>query len=128
MFLFFLDVFYVICIQPVWLRLSQELPLLERAGTDTKLLHNRLRRTAVTQDLSQDHLRNIDKQKYEPKSTNLDVKDVHRKTAMSELGRQHVCYLPEPAIPNLLKIVQSVSFEALTFGVCEKKKAHNHAQ
>lgn len=37
-------------------------------------------------------------------------------------------YLPEPTIPDLLKVVQSVSFEALTFGVCEQKKDHNHTQ
>lgn len=60
----------VICIRPVWLRLSQELSLLQRAGADTKLLHHCLRRAAVTQNLSQDHLRNINKRKHEPLSTN----------------------------------------------------------
>lgn len=39
---------------------------------------------------------------------------------------RHACYLPEPAIPNLLQVVQSVSFEALTFGVCGKRKDYNH--
>lgn len=45
---------------PVWLRLSQELPLLQRAGTDTQLLHHSLRGAAVAQHLSQDHLGEMD--------------------------------------------------------------------
>lgn len=59
----------VICIRPVWLRLSQELSLLQRAGANTKLFHHCLGRAAVTQNLSQDHLRN--RQKHEPLSTTL---------------------------------------------------------
>lgn len=47
---------------PVWLRLGQELPLLQRAGTDTQLLHHGLRGAAVTQYFSQDHLEEINGQ------------------------------------------------------------------
>lgn len=47
---------------PVWLRLSQELPLLQRAGTDTQLLNHSLRGAAVTQHFSQNHLEEIDGQ------------------------------------------------------------------
>lgn len=45
---------------PVRLRLGQELPLLQRAGTDAQLLHDSLRGAAVTQHFSQDHLGEID--------------------------------------------------------------------
>ena len=44
-------------LSPVGLRLGQELPLLQGAGTQTQLLHHGLGGAAVTQHLRQDHLR-----------------------------------------------------------------------
>lgn len=72
--------------QPVWLRLSQEFSLLQGAGVDTKLLHHRLGRAAVTENLGQDHLRNTDRQKHEPGFSidRLSTLDFLRCTALSE--------------------------------------------
>lgn len=81
-----------ICIGPVWLRLSQELSLLQRAGANSKLLYHCLGWAAVTENLSQDHLRNINKHQYEFLSANDGLSNtncmyIHRKAAISSWKR-----------------------------------------